>query len=107
MRKMVLTICTTIIVFACGILTPVTVRAEGRGCVNHTFNATHDGYHNVTISTHPYEHNNTMATCRIYKVIKTVYPRCTVCGYIDYEHPYSSSDFAIMHANCGIAPYYY
>ncbi len=112
MRKMVLAICTTIIVFACGILTPVTVRAEGRGCVNHTFNATHDGYQNITISNHPYVISNepggpNYGTCYIYKVIKTIYPRCTACGYIDYANPYSSSDFAIMHTHCGAAPYYY
>ncbi len=114
MKKAVLAVCASLAVFACGMLPPVIASAEtGKGCVTHTFSATHLDYGTEqTLYVHQYLVENesggpVWGSCRVYNVIETVYPRCTVCGFIDYDNPYDSHNFARVHGSCGIAPHYY
>ena len=114
MRKVILAVCAAAIVLAGGMFTPVTASAEaGRGCVTHTFSATHKDYGTEeTLYVHQYLVENESSgpvwgSCRVYNVIEIVYPRCSVCGFIDYANPYGSHNFARVHGSCGIATHYY
>ncbi len=111
MRRAILAICAAAIIFACNMLTPMTVRAEERGCPPHAFGGYCEGYKDETLYVHQYLIDNqsgmpNWGSCRVYKRYREKYNICSTCGYIDYANPYYSAEYAIYHESCGNAPYF-
>lgn len=99
MRKALFALCTAMLIFINSMFTPVAVSAAQNTCPPHTFNATYSGFHTETDSHYYYGLN-----CVQTKVFTGDYPRCTGCGFIDYDHPYKESLHEETHSVCG---YYY
>ncbi|MCR4599746.1 MAG: hypothetical protein K5678_12030 [Acetatifactor sp.] len=112
MKKAVLAICTLVTVLSCGMLMPMTVRAEEKACPPHAYGSFCEGYSDVTMYVHQYVISNgptgpVYGSCRVYKRYRQKYNVCSLCGYIDYANPIYSAEYAIFHESCGVAPYYY
>lgn len=106
MRKILLALCSAMMIFTFSMLTPSTVSAAENGCNPHVYNATYEGYFSAHY-THQYLLYNgpdgpVYGICNVTHLYYGNYPRCTQCGYIDYYHPNWQNDLGITHDSCGL-----
>ncbi|MCR4599741.1 MAG: hypothetical protein K5678_12005 [Acetatifactor sp.] len=108
MKKGVLAVCTLATVLACGLLTPVTARAEERGCnCNHSMTTLIDGTW-VTNYSHQYLIENgangpVYGSCHVHNVNSCQYVQCLICGYVDYNHRYNVQLISSTHDSCPLS----
>jgi len=102
MKKIIVALCSAMVIFACNMLMPVSVCAEERSC-SHQMYGSHTTNYDILLSTHPVYTGDgptgpLYETCQIRKMIYTVHPKCQLCGYIDYGYVLETWD-EIFHVN--------
>lgn len=80
MKKVIVALCSGMVVFACNMLLPMSVLAEERAC-NHEYSIEVPGTY----------------TC------DCIYLECHLCGHVDYSHPLNCHNYRnyVHSANCG------
>ena len=106
MRKVILAVCAAAIVLACSMLTTVTVGAVDRSC-NHVMNSEIDGIRETYYS-HPYVVANLPSgpvydTCYVRNINYCRYSKCSLCGYVDYNHPTNIQFVESVHDSCELS----
>ncbi|MBE5864159.1 MAG: hypothetical protein E7295_15150 [Lachnospiraceae bacterium] len=106
MRKVILAVCAAAIVFACSMLTTVTVGAVDRSC-NHVMNSEIDGIWENDYS-HQYWIKNepsgpVYGSCYVHTVNYCKYAKCSLCGYVDYNHPTNLQFVSATHSACPLS----
>ena len=108
MKKAVLAICATMVIFSCSALTPVTVNAARNACPPHVWYLTEEASDFVFIYSHQYLIENgaqgpVWGTCRVYREDKVIHPKCAACGTVDYSTELSRTPYYMHHWDCGSA----
>ena len=102
MKKTIIAICSAIIILACNMLTPMTALAEARACKYHKYHDSHKSNYLVYLSSHPvyiYDpYGPVYENCTPYENHEVEYPKCSVCGHIDYSFELSHT-VEVIHPN--------
>lgn len=97
MKKIMLSLCIVMFLME-SFFSPVTVYAAQESCPPHTFSATYSGQCSKPFGYHYYEEGGLIKTCYLTGVYQGDYPRCVMCGFVDYDNPYSESILLIRHS---------
>ncbi len=105
MKKVVVALCSVIVIFASNMLMPMSVLAEEHAC-NHEYSIEIQGTYNGSY-THPYLIENgsqgpVYGTCYVTYTCDCIYLECHLCGHVDYGHPLNCHNYRnYVHSNCG------
>ena len=106
MKKAILAVCAAVVFLACTMLTTVTVGAVDRSC-NHVMNSEIDGIWETSY-THPYmiddpQSGSIYGTCHVRNVNFCRYSKCSLCGYVEYNHPTNIQVVESVHDSCELS----
>ena len=87
MKKTIIALCSATIIFACSILTPMSVTAATRACPPHTYSDTCIADRYEFIYSHQYFYENGVGTCYVSRHYQGLYLRCPICGAIKFDDP--------------------
>ena len=105
MRKIMIALCSVAVIFACDILIPISVHAQGKSC-NHDMNGQYIVEETVFLYSHQILiHNGDWGpeydNCEVKKKYTYVYPRCSKCGYVfSYNTPTVTETIVHENPNC-------
>lgn len=104
MKKIVMALCSAMLILACSLLTPSSVCAAERSCT-HEFNSivgnqfcylhsdhTYYSYYNGVYTSHP---------CHIVNFGSCEFLKCGKCDYVDTTNPINFHSISITHSACG------
>ena len=98
MRKSIIALCSATIIFACSILTPMTVTAATSACPPHTYSDTCIADRYEFIYSHQYFYENGVGTCYVSRHYQGFYLRCPICGAIKFDDPIWENYMGIVHS---------
>lgn len=104
MKKVILALCSAVVILTCSMLTPLVAQAEERGCTEHMLDQVYERTYTVTLSVHEiFVYDDPTGpvydTCHVKGEYKDTHPKCSVCGYVDFNYRLTHVQLRYWHDN--------